>query len=314
MTYDLVERRYLDQLINEKNPPLAVVNDSLSFNHDINNFYGAPIWLENELNRLDDYVPADGYQTEYCFNFSINKKQINRHLLIKLVEWFGLSSYDYSWSGIGKSFDLSLILTDVGACSSNPGFRDCLLSDIKIPEKFLHITNSSISSVNEANVSKYGSNRAVWEKVLRPIFGISAVSLISESVAWDRAAQFTEKTAFAVMSETFPIWVGGYGMAEEWKRMGFDIFDDIIDHGYQYRDSLLERCYYAFFDNLDLLQDLELVDNLRKNNQARLAKNKVNLRNNLQNYNLSQIDTFPENIATYFQKYRSEFGLDHYHK
>ena len=80
----------------------------------------------------------------------------------------------------------------------------------------------------------------------------SAVALISESADFQKASVFTEKTLYALMALNFPLFIGGYGHADQLTRMGFDVFDDIIDHSYQYKETLFERCYYAFYNNLEL--------------------------------------------------------------
>ncbi|HNT71378.1 MAG TPA: hypothetical protein PKI83_06955, partial [Bacteroidales bacterium] len=58
------------------------------------------------------------------------------------------------------------------------------------------------------------------------------------------------------------------------KDQGFDIFDDIIDHSYQYHNTLIERCYYAIADNLEILTNLQHSSKLRDAMQKRLNANR----------------------------------------
>jgi hypothetical protein len=56
--------------------------------------------------------------------------------------------------------------------------------------------------------------------------------------------------------------------------MGYDNFDDIVDHSYQYKETLFERCYYAFLYNYKLLEDLDYVCKIRSKNLDRLKNNR----------------------------------------
>ena len=106
------------------------------------------------------------------------------------------------------------------------------------------------------------------------MFNNSAISLISESLSYQRAAIFTEKTLYSILGLTFPIWIGGAWHASELEKIGIDSFSDIIDHSYENCDTLIERCYRAFSDNFDLLNNKELASSLREECYPRLLKNR----------------------------------------
>ena len=78
-----------------------------------------------------------------CFNFLVNKKQINRYLLIKLVEYFKLTRFNYTWSGIGRQFDLTEIIDEWNMIDPlhthfNDNLRNCILSPILLDKFFIH--------------------------------------------------------------------------------------------------------------------------------------------------------------------------------
>ena len=144
-----------------------------------------------------------------------------------------------------------------------------------------------------------GSNSWTWRNGLQNMFLNSSISLITESVQYQRAAAFTEKTLYAVWGLTFPIWIGGYNQAKEWKRIGFDTFDDVIDHSYQNYDTLIERCYYAFFLNLKLLSNIDKTKELRLAHKHRLFKNReLLLQNQLGKFVDQEISKFPEDLQS----------------
>jgi hypothetical protein len=221
---------------------------------------------------LYDHLPV-----EYCANFLINKKQINRYLLLKLVEWFQLSSYDYTWSGLGASMDLGRILNDFDQLPQDlvpdlSKFKNHILGAVEqITTRFISAPGAVSNGYNIAN---YGSNVWTWDMFLGEMISKSAVSLISDSVRYEKYMVYTEKTIYAIHGLTFPLWIGGYRQAETWATKGFDVFDDVVNHDYQYCDTLLERCTRAFKDNLKILTDLDFAREQKLQHLERLRKNR----------------------------------------
>jgi hypothetical protein len=276
--YDVFDQSYIDDIF-QKGIPRYFINDhivSSEFEFMGANFIGLPLWLEATAKDFINCKFDNEITTFNCFNFIINKKQINRYLCIKLVEFFGLTEFDYTWSAVDTSFDCSAIITEMDWLGNQSPLsseaRSFILSPIQLGKKF--ITPPENYKVSNISISNYGSNLWTWENGLQKIFSQSAISLITESVSTQRAMVYTEKTLYAVLGLTFPIWIGGYNQAKEWTNLGFDTFDDIIDHSYQYRKTLIERCYHAVYDNLDLLQDKNKLAQLRLQNTHRLLKNR----------------------------------------
>lgn len=208
-----------------------------------------------------------------CFNFTINKKTLNRFLLIKLLEYFNLSTQFYTWSGVDSTYNLSIILDDLDRLNISTGndIKSSLLSKITTVPKFY----SNTGDVNSGSYIKTTPNYSL----IQHVFENTAVSLIAESSAGDHSAldnqiHFTEKTMGAMLGLNFPIWVGGYAQADTWESLGFDAFADVIDHSYQYRDTMVERCYYSIKNNLHLLTNLELCASLRNQYHDRLLNNR----------------------------------------
>jgi len=148
------------------------------------------------------------------------------------------------------------------------------MSPIEMPEHYIRTAASDRSSAELASIS-VSSYREGWDSGLRDMFMTSAISLISESnTGLDRASIFTEKTLHSVFGLNFPIWIGHYGQAEQWERLGYDSFSDVIDHSYQHCDTLVERCYRAIELNLPLLSNRDLAHSLRIQHLDRLLHNR----------------------------------------
>lgn len=229
--------------------------------------------LELEWKNLQkNFVSFESISTDFCFNFQINKKQVNRHLLIKLLEYFKLDSFTYTWSGVDNCFDLKKICLEIDTDSIEwpSNFKSEILAPIRLSKRWIFHPQQI---VNNVSVTNYGTNSWTWVNIFQSMMGSSAVSLISESQAYQLSSVFTEKTLYAVMALTFPIWIGGTGHADYFKSMGFDVFDDIIDHSYQHCPSLIRRCYHAMADNLSIISNLEYAQHMRLKHMDRLLAN-----------------------------------------
>ena len=304
--YDVFDQQYINQIL-KKGTPGVILSDHLltpPYSDPIP-FFGLPLWVgNNTLEIIDGYKFDDNISTINCFNFMINKKQINRFLCIKFVEWFKLSNFDYTWSAVDQTFDMSDILAEITLLGDqNPldqATKSFMLSPIKLEKRFIEFSSPILST---SSVRDYGGNKWAWENGLNNMFLSSAISLITESLRFEKAATFTEKTIYSVLGLTFPIWVGGYNQATEWKNIGFDVFDDIIDHSYQSHDTLIERCYYAFANNLDLLSNKDKSAKLRLLCKDRLLKNrKLLLNNHLGIIANNKISTYPQELQLCMSK------------
>ena len=90
---------------------------------------------------------------------------------------------------------------------------------------------------------------------------------------------------------------GNLFQAQAWKQCGFDTFDDIIDHSYQYRPTLIERCWYAIKLNLELLKNKDLLAQLRNKHLSRLYNNRdLLISGQLRKHNNTVISTWPDYV------------------
>ena len=256
------------------------------------------------LNWVYWFDQNDYNKTQHCFNFAINKKRPDRHCLLKLIEWFDLDSYVYTWSGIGANFDCARLIQDVNAIDAEwntEQFFSHLLSPVqKISPTWLH-AGPDCGAVHGSN--RDAGDSIYFMKQSTEIFATSAVALITEcSTDYQPNFTFSEKTMMAIASLNFPIWVGNYGQANQAEHMGFDVFADIIDHDYQYKDTVLERCFYAVHDNLQILSDLGLARRARQKCMQRLLQNRSYLLGaNFRQWARQQTERLPQSVQNQMQ-------------
>jgi hypothetical protein len=223
-------------------------------------------------------------------------------MLVKLVEYFELDCFDYILNRDNKSQNMQCIVDEWNSIDNNNfsmKFRNEILSPIKLDVR--HNRNFSINNVGHNTEYIHYE----WQNNLELLFNTTAVSLIAEP--WFKsqlASIFSEKTLYAIMGLTFPIYIGGYGHADYLKKIGLDTFDDIIDHSYQHRTTLVEQCFYAFKDNLHILTNLSLAQQLRQTHLDRLLKNRDLLYDGILTQHVyDAVGTWPEPLSSAIKSY-----------
>lgn len=111
------------------------------------------------------------------------------------------------------------------------------------------------------------------------IFFTALVNVIAETMENDdQPVNISEKTFKAFAWHQIPIWHSVYGTVNEVRKMGFDLFDDIIDHSYddepdyETRKEMILTQLVLFkrkFDTISSINNLrqQIMDRLEKNNK-----------------------------------------------
>ena len=299
---DTIDVEMLTEIIKSTGAPGYIVGDNAGFvKYDLPIFSVPYRGLDLEWRELQiqNFLPANT-DTDFCFNFIINKAHLHRHLCIKLVEYFNLLSFVYTWSGVKENFDLSDTLNEINQTPHRQWEEDFvfkLLQPLAIQPRWTSPSYTIEQKTNFA-VTNYGTNKWTWNNIFKDLMSKSAISLITESQWTQKSCVFTEKTIYAVMALTIPIWIGGYGHAEYFKSMGFDVFEDYINHDYQYRDTLIERCYDAFDLNLGFLNSLEQAQDLRTKLMPRLLANRELMMSDVfYKHTINTLQQWPSDLA-----------------
>jgi hypothetical protein len=183
---------------------------------------------------------------QYCFNFMINKIRPHRTLLLNLIDQLKLKSYQHS------------------LCWRSSPLSSIPVTDYRIGQE--HVTDFSIKNGSYPNAMTY--RLLLKSKVFEP----TSVSIITEPAYYERETIVTEKTLMAIYGGTVPIWFGGWRIPDYMRSLGFDIFDDLVDHGYQSLADPEQRCREALYRNIHLLNNVIEVDHRRLQHNLDLLK------------------------------------------
>ena len=240
--------------------------DSLSFVlSDINNhcFLGEVVNFLKEFSdcsEIPDIIPTKK------FTFMSNKPRPHRMLAsLMCANLFNSNDLSYTFieSDIQDTVASELLIN----------------TDYKLSIKFL---NQRWVEANNSDQSNESGLVSVYQHIKKELFYNSTTSIIIEPAFYEKGNGFTEKTIMPIYSGHFLLWPGMYKSAETFKSLGFDVFDDIIDHSYQYLEHPGKRVVEAFLRNYDFLNNIELQYSYRKQFKDRLNYNLSLLRNPIQ--------------------------------
>jgi len=223
-----------------------------------------PTLLARECLEFDRQKIQPNWQHKsHAFNFIINKPRPHRLKLLQMINELELTNYSHS------------------LCWNQSTVSSISTTDYRIGDEIVMEKGFRNGSYPNAQTYQYLLQQSVFES--------SSISLITEPAYYERETIVTEKTLMAIYGGTVPIWVGGWRIADYMRNLGFDVFDDIVDHSYQQLSDPEQRCCRAVLDNLHLLQVPIKV------NQIRLQHNLNLLGTNpwLTQVN-SLIETYPE--------------------
>ena len=123
------------------------------------------------------------------------------------------------------------------------------------------------------NQHGHNNNASNFDLRLRNMYRDSFVEIVNETVFSSPAFMFTEKTAHAFYGCNFPIILTGCGAIEHLRSIGLDMFDDVIDHGYDVIQNPFDRIVTAIESNRRLLTDTEYAKQSWKRCRPRFERN-----------------------------------------
>jgi len=234
------------------------------------NHISLPIFLAAEsVDFAQAKIKTAWHHKPATFNFMINKPRPNREFLLSLIEHFGLTNFTYSlcWK------NLKIERGNLVANTPSPLYKKI------IQDTTINIVENCYTLGQEIFLDRglrYGHVKNVenyTELLQKSVFEPSCISLITEPSFYERETLKTEKTIMAMYGGTLPIWIGGWGIPNSLRQLGFDVFDDIIDHSYEFLDDPWDRTYFAIEKNLKILQNHTQAQKFIKENHRRLQHN-----------------------------------------
>jgi len=240
--------------------------------------------LTNQALEYPSLEPVLDKNFDSSKTFISLNRHARQHRLILLSYLFG--------AGYDTSGDISYLHQDDrdDLLSIVPWVFDELTHKIireKILTGFKQIYNNKTLITDEfAIYETLGENNNFdnFNNRLRHRYKDSFVEIVTESSFSAPSFLVTEKTLHSIYGCNFPIILSGVGCVQHLRDIGFDMFDDIIDHSYDLIDNPFDRIVAAVENNRQLLLDSDYVKNLWKINKQRFKKNIILAQTDLYNW------------------------------
>jgi len=128
---------------------------------------------------------------------------------------------------------------------------------------------------DDTNIYVDGNNDNVsnFKNKLSSYYENSFVELISETSYTEKCYLLTEKTLNSIYGMNFPILITSQGAVSLLRKMGMDMFDDVIDHSYDDIENPIDRLYFAIEKNKKVLIDQEYIKQKWRECEPRFKKN-----------------------------------------
>lgn len=117
-----------------------------------------------------------------------------------------------------------------------------------------------------------------FETKLRQYYRRALVEIVSETCFDQTCFNITEKTLHTFLTGMIPIWLSSAGTVQFLRDVGFDVYDDFVDHSYDLETDNYQRVYRAIVDNIELLRNFECVQSFWLANQHRIKHNEHRVR------------------------------------
>jgi|SaaInl59LU_5_DNA_1037362.scaffolds.fasta_scaffold25278_2 hypothetical protein len=259
-----------------------------------------PFYFLEECKHFLTNAALGEYSDEQCCFVMMNK--IREHRLL-VSAWFNQNKnidFDYSqgWTSEDRDFSSLEELTRLTHYKLD-GFLD---------KKFIPYKGSSVTSNQSHDGYHAGEgNVAIWNNLFKEQFCSSTFSVITEPPFWENGCMITEKYLMTLYGCCFPIFCGGgYRIADELTNIGFDVFNDVIDHSYQYEEHPGLRVLNALERNRELLENHSFK---KLNYMDRHLKNLSLVREHFDSFKLqfsnSQFDRYQSSRNSQFDRYQS---------
>jgi hypothetical protein len=123
---------------------------------------------------------------------------------------------------------------------------------------------------------------------LSNLYANSLVEIITETSFVEPDIMITEKYRNSVLGCNFPILLAPRGAVQHLREVGFDMFDDVVDHSYDTIDNPIDRMYCAIQSNKSLITNVTIE--LWNSNKQRFVNNVEFAKAGMYNFYESRFD------------------------
>jgi hypothetical protein len=119
----------------------------------------------------------------------------------------------------------------------------------------------------------FNANLQNYQQWLMPRYSQTCLEIVSHSIFVEPTPHLSEKNFQSILGRNMPLYLAPQGTVSYLRDRGFDMFDDVIDHGYDTIKNPINRILAVFDLNRELLQDPARIISIWQASQDRLDYN-----------------------------------------
>ena len=141
------------------------------------------------------------------------------------------------------------------------------------------IANFDHDKLLELPYTQHGYYLTNYDEILSALYHYTFIDIITDTTFFEPSALLNDKYVNSILGANFPIFISSCGTVELLRQLGFDVFDDVIDHSYDTIVDPAVRLSQAIELNKHLLVDIELINQLWYKHIDRFKQNQHYFKN-----------------------------------
>ena len=232
---------FLDILEKNNYPYEKIYNNHYIKWKEFENFYAVPLQFLNEVETFSQSDNSQFIHSDQTNIFAMMRlPRESRFIVSAWLSNSGITDFGYTQGWHPKSEYINNLVDLVRGHSEH-------LSTM-LPQRYI----GNLKEIDDTTNTMHDAI-SIFDNGMLQHFCSSTIAIVTEPVFYEKASLITEKYLMAIYGHCFPIFCGGYNMANDIKEIGFDVFDDIIDHSYQNEPNPAVRVLNALDNNKDIL-------------------------------------------------------------
>lgn len=144
--------------------------------------------------------------------------------------------------------------------------------------------HTAIATKIKNGIAKFDNNKLLelpcheyylinYNQNLAPLYHNTFIDIVTDTTFFEPSEFLNDKYVNAILGANFPIFIASSGTVAQLRLMGFDVFDDVINHSYDTIVDHAVRLSQAIELNRHLLTNIELISQLWHTHANRFKKN-----------------------------------------
>jgi len=265
----------------------TIINFASDFEHlhNVRVEYWGPDFIRDTRNTHLLYSPAPTKNFKFDYHWMILCRSMREHRVLAMLYLLGknLHSTGIIRASVPKKLQANNSISDylsmawqehlVNEVNNSPRSDIYQAGFDKIIQNLPRNFEGFKSNHPDDDLAWNGNDNGQNFNCLRSVYQNSLVEIIVETIFFHHNGLVSEKFANSVYGYNFFIALASAGYVKHLRQLGFDVFDDVINHSYDQIENPYDRLATAIESNLKILQDKQFANQQWTNCRLRMQSN-----------------------------------------